>query len=410
MKDDDEKGKRYGRLQITPRPLEANHVIDLPKQLLALSIGHFRDGSPLTVAYKYYSKKGFMYKLGDAIASVVESIPKGGILIFVPSYSFLKKCTDAWNPTSRSRHWSDEVLEDDLGRTIWDRLTESKTRVILEPNSGGQEMFEEKRNEYVQRIKGRGSCVLLAVFRGKMSEGVSFNDDNARGVICVGLPYPNARDRSVEAKRAYNDEQRRLRGRTNLLPGMEWYSQQAYRALAQALGRCIRHAADYGAVIMMDSRHCDTGGARVNGVSPAHRNLPKWMRHHMRNLVSSSGYANYQGTNVVCGGWPGLATEMARFFAEAPIHAASVLAKQQDSLKAAKERAEKQGSSNHYFDGRSGKWCPRVIITPQTADPCTPNIKKPDDLKSTDDDGAGSATGPVIISASPAAMKTPEAN
>lgn len=186
MNSDEENGKRYGRLQVTPRPLEANHVINLPKQLLALSIGHFRDGSPLTVAYKYYSKKGFMYKLGDAIATVVESIPKGGILIFVPSYSFLKKCTDAWNPTNRSRNWSDEILEDDSGRTIWDRLSESKTRVILEPSSGGQEMFEEKKNEYVQRIKERGSCVLLAVFRGKMSEGVSFNDDNARG--CVRQP------------------------------------------------------------------------------------------------------------------------------------------------------------------------------------------------------------------------------
>ena len=32
------------------------------------------------------------------------------------------------------------------------------------------------------------SCILLAVFRGKMSEGVSFNDDNTRGVICVGHP------------------------------------------------------------------------------------------------------------------------------------------------------------------------------------------------------------------------------
>ena len=34
--------------------------------------------------------------------------------------------------------------------------------------------------------------VLIAVYRGKMSEGISFNDNNARGVICVGLPLPSA--------------------------------------------------------------------------------------------------------------------------------------------------------------------------------------------------------------------------
>ena len=128
--------------------------------------------------------------------------------------------------------------------------------------------------------------MLLAVFRGKMSEGVSFNDDYARGVICVGMPYPNSFDTSVRAKKDYNDEQRRLNGRKNLLPGQEWYSQQAYRAIAQALGRCIRHASDYGTIVLLDSRHCDDGAPIVDGtgVCLAHRNLPKWMRHHVKNL------------------------------------------------------------------------------------------------------------------------------
>ena len=72
--------------------------------------------------------------------------------------------------------------------------------------------------------------------RGKMSEGVSFNDDYARGVICVGVPFPNSYDRSISAKMSYNNEQRKLRKR-GVLTGNEWYSQQAYRALGQAIGR-----------------------------------------------------------------------------------------------------------------------------------------------------------------------------
>jgi hypothetical protein len=78
--DDDPLSTTTGRLQVTPRPLEANHVISLPKQLLALSIGHFPDGTPLSATYSNYSKAGFHDKLGSAIASIIESIPKGGVL------------------------------------------------------------------------------------------------------------------------------------------------------------------------------------------------------------------------------------------------------------------------------------------------------------------------------------------
>jgi hypothetical protein len=71
---------KYGRLQVTPKPLEANHVINLEKQLLSVSIGHFPDGSPLSVKMANYSKAGFHDKLGDAIATIIETIPNGGVL------------------------------------------------------------------------------------------------------------------------------------------------------------------------------------------------------------------------------------------------------------------------------------------------------------------------------------------
>ena len=65
-------------LQTRPKPLEANHVIDLDKQLLALSIGRFPDGSSLIVSYKNYSQDSWLRKLGHAIATVVHAIPYGG--------------------------------------------------------------------------------------------------------------------------------------------------------------------------------------------------------------------------------------------------------------------------------------------------------------------------------------------
>lgn len=46
-KDKDPLSTTSGRLQSVPKPLEANHVVNLPRQLLALGIGHFPDGTPL---------------------------------------------------------------------------------------------------------------------------------------------------------------------------------------------------------------------------------------------------------------------------------------------------------------------------------------------------------------------------
>lgn len=340
------------RLQVQPKPLEADHVIDLEKQLLAVSIGHFDDGSPMTMTYAHYSKPDFITKLGGAIASVIEAVPTGGVLVFVPSYALLRKCVKQWNPYASSRGgWGADNYVDSDGRTIWDRFEGSKGKVVVEP-TGSQTKFEEARDEYADTIRETGKCILLAVFRGKMSEGISFNDANARAVICVGIPFP-MKSMAVKAKIDFNTEQRLLNKRTDVLPGNEWYSQQAYRAIAQALGRCIRHAADYGSVILMDSRHCDDGEP-VEGICRAHRQLPKWMSHHVRNL-SKRNIGDSFGKSIA-GSWDGLRKEMTRFFKQAPVRSQFVLEQQQNQLKQARdrERAAQECKNNQ----ETGNWTP----------------------------------------------------
>jgi len=132
--------------------------------------------------------------------------------------------------------WSNR---DDCGLSIWDKVKATKGTIVIEP-SGNQKSFEQARDDYIHAIESSGSALLLAVFRGKMSEGISFNDDFARAVVCVGLPFPNAFDRAVKAKQMYNNEQRKLRQRNALLDGKSWYMQQAYRAVAQGKGVFMR--------------------------------------------------------------------------------------------------------------------------------------------------------------------------
>ena len=44
------------------------------------------------------------------------------------------------------------------------------------------------------------------------------------------------------------------RGSQASLSGSQWYSQQAMRAVNQALGRVIRHRNDFGAILLCDQR------------------------------------------------------------------------------------------------------------------------------------------------------------
>lgn len=41
-------------------------------------------------------------------------------------------------------------------------------------------------------------ALLIAVCRGKVSEGLDFSDDNARAVVTIGIPFPNIKDLQVK--------------------------------------------------------------------------------------------------------------------------------------------------------------------------------------------------------------------
>lgn len=62
------------------------------------------------------------------------------------------------------------------------------------------------------------------------------------------------------------------------ISGSEWYSQEALRAVNQAVGRVIRHRFDYGAVLLLDSRFGDQ--RNKEGMS-------KWVRPY---ILSDDGF------------------------------------------------------------------------------------------------------------------------
>lgn len=130
--------------------------------------------------------------------------------------------------------------------------------VVVEPKGGSKSDFEGKLKKFYNAIKAvrtrkakHTGGLFLAVVRGKVSEGLDFADDNARAVISLGIPFPNARDQNVLMKKEYNSKWCKKNG---LMNGDQWYETQAFRALNQGLGRCIRHRDDWGAILIVDCR------------------------------------------------------------------------------------------------------------------------------------------------------------
>nr|XP_020642475.1 Fanconi anemia group J protein isoform X1 [Pogona vitticeps] len=259
--------------------LEANHVIR-KSQVWVGTVGAGPKGRSLCATFQHTETYEFQDEVGELLLSICQTIGQG-VLCFLPSYKMLDKLKDRWLHTG-----------------LWEKLELIKT-VIAEPKGGDKADFDALLQIYYDAIKckeGKDGALLIAVCRGKVSEGLDFSDDNARAVVTIGIPFPNVKDLQVELKRKYNDQHSKARG---LLSGSQWYEIQAYRALNQALGRCIRHRSDWGALILVDDRFRRNPDKYIAGLS-------KWIRqqiqHHENFDHALGSLETFAKTNQNCNG------------------------------------------------------------------------------------------------------------
>ncbi|CAK9823429.1 Fanconi anemia group J protein homolog [Anthophora retusa] len=242
--------------------LNTGHVI--PKeQVYATCVPKGPNGIHLKANYQNVNSWGFQDELGKMLLDICESVPHG-VLCFFSSYNVMHTQMDRWK-----------------SNFTWNRITAVK-EVFIEPRYSGdltaimkeyREVIEETSSGPRGKING---ALFLAVFRGKVAEGIDFKDDEARCVVTVGIPYGVRKDPVIDMKLKYND----MNVKRGLLRGSDWYSIQAFRALNQALGRCLRHIHDWGAVLLVDERFLQPENKQK---------LPKWVktmwiRHNEYNL------------------------------------------------------------------------------------------------------------------------------
>uniref|UniRef100_A0A7E4VYQ0 Helicase ATP-binding domain-containing protein n=1 Tax=Panagrellus redivivus TaxID=6233 RepID=A0A7E4VYQ0_PANRE len=236
--------------------MEGNQVIP-DKQIFASVVSKSPSGRPFVCTYKNME---YLYpELMALIADVCTNVPKG-VLVFVSSYRIMNALRDVLQ------------TRNDLKQAIY-----KHKRVFFEPNSSRE--LQSVLDGYTDAINsteenGINGALMMAVFRGKVSEGIDFTDDMARCVVCIGIPYPSYVDELVVQKKQYNDLQSKT---SRVLSGDEWYTTQAYRALNQALGRCLRHRNDWGAILLVDERFLE----KAKSSNPDSNKISRWVRQRL---------------------------------------------------------------------------------------------------------------------------------
>jgi DNA excision repair protein ERCC-2 len=161
--------------------------------------------------------------LRDLLADVVRFTP-GNTLLYFPSYAEAER--------------------------YYERLRQDVTAVggsALHLDRPGTRA-EELRREFVDST----DAALFTSMWGTLTEGVSFDGDDARTVVVVGVPYPHLSDRMEAVQDAYD----RTFGDHGGDAGWRYAVEiPTIRKTRQALGRVIRSPDDFGVRILVDKRY-----------------------------------------------------------------------------------------------------------------------------------------------------------
>lgn len=296
-----------------PHTLENPHIVK-DDQIHVRIFASGPTGKLLSSAFGRRQDVEYYQELGSTILELAKVTPDG-MLIFFPSYSVMETCIERWGGPNRKK--SQETQNsffaarrkqaamfnrysfphvpsffsslDGNVRTIWQQLVATKS-IVLEPKTSAELSQAIAEFEKFLASENSAGCILMGVCRGKISEGIDFANEQSRAVVVTGLPFPPAMDPKVKMKREFLDKIKATTNEStrydsgfnaseaatkaqNMLSGNEWYTQQAHRAVNQAIGRVIRNQSDYGAVLLLDSRF---------GQPSNQAGLSKWIRPHIQ--------------------------------------------------------------------------------------------------------------------------------
>ena len=130
------------------------------------------------------------------------------------------------------------------------------TRYLDEPGTAADDLRE--------RFADDDDGILFTSLWGTLGEGVSFDGDDARTVVVVGVPYPHLDDRMEAVQSAYDEVfevgAEEGTGQTVQKEDAGWHYAveiPTVRKTRQALGRVVRSPEDFGVRILLDARYTE---------------------------------------------------------------------------------------------------------------------------------------------------------
>ncbi|KAL6233505.1 hypothetical protein BDW75DRAFT_215020 [Aspergillus navahoensis] len=240
------------------------HVIP-SENLTAYNLARGVTGCEFDFTYDGRDAKKMILDLGQTIARLCHAIPDG-VVAFFPSYEYLSRVLNIWR----------SAVAGENKQTLYEMI--GKEKPILHESREIESTTDDFLNHYANAIENGRGALLLSVVGGKLSEGINFSDKLGRGVLIVGLPFPNIRSPVWQAKIKYieqkayqttgsgSEESRRSSAKA---AGRDFYENACMRAVNQCIGRAIRHRNDYAAIVLIDKRY---GRANVQA------KLPGWIK------------------------------------------------------------------------------------------------------------------------------------
>lgn len=210
-------------------------------------------GHTLEFTHEAWQRPCLLDELGNVLSNYSNIVPHG-MVVFFPSYASLDMTVAQWRKTG-----------------MLDRLSKRK-QVFMEPKDAKD--VDTILRQYASTVStppptSPKGAMLLAVVGAKLSEGINFQDELARCVVMVGLPFPHSQSPELAERLAFARSTQPPDTHSSTDPGRDLYVNMCMRAVNQSMGRAIRHSADYAVFLMLDQRY---------GRDSILMRLPGWIR------------------------------------------------------------------------------------------------------------------------------------